>query len=416
MNTGVDVVIIGAGMVGLSAALHLQERGLTVALFDPGREEGRASFGNAGVLSRNSIFPVAAPGLRSRLPRYALGRDVAVRARLASVPFLLPWLTRFVAASDERRWRAAAAALDPLVSRAYDEHLHLADRVGGRSLIRRNGWMRLYRSAEAFAASARERAVLAEYGVGMECLEQQDIVQLEPHLARRFARAILFTDSGAVESPGALVRLYRAAVAAQGGRFVEALAERVEQDAEGIAVTGGATTIRGRFAVLAAGAWSAKLARTLGDRFPLAAERGYHRHFRLADGAELRRPVHDAAGGYVMSPMNGRVRVLSGVELARPDDPPDHRQIAAVTADAANTIPLGDPVEPAPWMGSRPSTPDGLPVIGVSKRRSRLIFAFGHGHIGFANGPLTGRIVAALVAGEAAPIPIGAFSPRRFGA
>ncbi len=411
-----DIVVIGAGIVGLAAAFHLQDAGLRVALVDPGDERGRASFGNAGVLSRNSIFPVASPGIRSRLAGYALGRDIGVRVRLASLPHLLPWTRRFLAAADAAHWRASAAVLDPLVARAFDSHVALAERLGARHMIRRNGWLRLYRTRAAFEGSALERAILAEHGVRAEPVDADAIRELEPHLAPRFTDGIFFADSGSVESPGALVALYARAVAERGGRFVTGTVDRLVANEGGFTVSGAGETLKARFVVLAAGARSDRLARQLGYRIPLAAERGYHRHYRPAGNTVLGRPVHDAAGGYVMSPMEGAIRVLTGVELARPDDPPDYRQIETVSADAGRTIALSEPVEAAPWMGSRPSTPDGRPVIGRAARHPGLVFAFGHGHVGFANGPLTGRIVADIVTDRAPPIEISGFSPSRFGA
>jgi len=410
-----DVVVVGGGIVGLSVALEVQSHGLSAAIVDPGVVTGRASYGNAGVLSRGSIFPMAAPGIRSRLPRYALGRDIAVRARLRSLPHLLPWLARFLVAAEEGAWRRAAAALDPMVAQAFDRHVAMAELVGGRHLIRRNGWLRLYRNAEGLAGSRLEREVLAQQRVSFHCLDEHEIRQLEPHLAHRFTHGIFFPDTGSVESPGELVELYRAAAEARGAAFVAGAADAIIEAEGGMAIRAGNRRIEGRHVVLAAGARSATLAATLGYRFPLAAERGYHRHFELPDGVELRRPVYDAAGGYVLSPMNGKVRLLSGVELARPDDPPDHVQIEAVEPDARRTLAFTQPVEDAPWLGSRPSTPDGLPVIGRAARHPRLVFAFGHGHIGFANGPATGAIVASLVASQKPPLPVEAFSPARFG-
>lgn len=410
-----DVVVVGGGIVGLSVAFEAQARGLTVAVVDPGVAEARASFGNAGVLSRGSIFPMAAPGIRARLPRYALGRDVAVRARLRALPHLLPWLVRFLAAAEEGAWRRAAAALNPMVAQAFDRHVAIADQVGGRHLIRRNGWLRLYRSPQGFAGSALERQVLAENGVRVDCLNEDEIRQLEPHLARRFSNGIFFPDTGSVESPGELVELYRLAVEARGGAMITTVAHALEPLEGGMAVATTGGRIEGRDVVLAAGARSATLARGLGYRFPLAAERGYHRHFDLPEGVELRRPVYDAAGGYVLSPMNGKVRLLSGVELARPDDPANTAQIEAVEPDARATLGFTAKVEAQPWLGSRPSTPDGLPVIGRAARHRNLVFAFGHGHIGFANGPMTGAIVASLIGNEAPPVSIAAFSPARFG-
>ena len=410
-----DVVVVGGGIVGLSVALEAQSRGLSVAIVDPGVATDRASHGNAGVLSRGSIFPMAAPGIRARLPRYALGRDIAVRARLRSLPHLLPWLVRFLAAAEEGAWSRAAAALDPMVAQAFDRHVAMAELVGGRHLIRRNGWLRLYRSTQGLAGSRLERQVLAQQRVNFHCLGEDEIRQLEPHLAHRFSHGIFFPDTGSVESPGELVELYRAAAEARGAVFVAATSDAIVEAEGRMAVQVGGRSIEGGHVVLAAGARSAALARTLGYRFPLAAERGYHRHFDLADGVELRRPVYDAAGGYVLSPMNGKVRLLTGVELARPDDPPDHVQIEAVEPDARKTLAFTTPVEQTPWLGSRPSTPDGLPVIGRAARHPRLVFAFGHGHIGFANGPATGAVVASLIAGEKPPLPVEAFSPTRFG-
>lgn len=411
-----DVVVVGGGIVGLSAALEAQARGLSVAIVDPGMAAGRASYGNAGVLSRGSIFPMAGPGIRARLPRYALGRDVSVRVRMRSLPFLLPWLVRFLIAAEEGAWRRAAAALNPMVAQAFDHHVALADLVGARHLIRRNGWLRLYRSADAFAASALERAVLADNGVRIDCLGADEIRQLEPHLAHRFVSGIFFPDTGSVESPGELVELFRRAAEGRGAVFVSGKADAIADAGETMAVMAGGRRIEGRNVVLAAGARSAALARALGYRIPLAAERGYHRHFALAEGVELRRPIYDVAGGYVLSPMNGKVRLLSGVELARPDDPANTAQIDGVEPDARRTLAFTAPEEDQPWMGSRPSTPDGLPVIGRAARHPRLMFAFGHGHIGFANGPITGAIVAGLLKGEQPPVPIAAFAPSRFGA
>jgi len=410
-----DVVVVGGGIVGLSVALEAQSRGLAVAVIDPDIAEARASFGNAGVLSRGSIFPMAAPGIRARLPRYALGRDIAVRARLRSLPHLAPWLVRFLLAAEEGAWRRTAAALNPMVAEAFDRHVALADLVGGRHLIKRNGWLRLYRSAEAFAGSVLELAVLKENGVRIDCLGEDEIRQLEPHLARRFSNGIFFPDTGSVESPGELVELYRHAAEGRGAVLVAGKAEAILETGETMAVMVAGRRIEGRHVVLAAGARSAELARTLGYRFPLAAERGYHRHFALAEGVELRRPVYDAAGGYVLSPMNGNVRLLTGVELARQDDPPEHAQIDGVEPDARKTLSFTTPVDGKTWLGSRPSTPDGLPVIGRAARHARLIFAFGHGHIGFANGPMTGAVVASLLHDEQPPVPVAAFAPSRFG-
>jgi len=411
-----DVVVIGGGIVGLSTALELQARGKTVAIIDPGEARGRASFGNAGVLSRGSIFPVAGPGVIGKLPGYLGGKDIAVRVRLSALPEFAPWLPRFLLSANETSWRKAAAALNPMVAAGMDRHLALADMVGARHMIKRNGYLRLYRHDNGVGTSATERAVLSEHGVRIEALDAAAIRDLEPHLAHRFKSGLHFVDTGSVESPGELVAAYERAFLARGGIALRGQAQSLSETPDAVRVTTAADAMTAETAVLAAGAWSARFARTLGYSIPLAAERGYHLHLKPTGNAVLNRPVFDAAGAYVMSPMGGTVRVLSGVELARPDDSPDLTQIEAVVADAKKTLAMEVSPDHQVWMGSRPSTPDGMPVIGGAARHKRLVFAFGHGHIGFANGPITGQAVAQLITGEPVAIPIGPYAPGRFGA
>ncbi|WP_164854899.1 FAD-binding oxidoreductase [Devosia sp. 1566] len=410
-----DVVVIGGGIVGLASALELQSRGRLVAIVDPDEPLGRASYGNAGMLSRGSIFPVAGPGVLKKLPGYLSGRDVAVRVRLAALPSLTQWGRRFVAAANETAWRKAATALAPMVALCVDRHVALAERVGARHMIRHNGYLRLYRHEHGVGASALERTVLTEHGVRHQVLSIEEVREAEPHLAPRFGSGLLFTDTASVESPGELVAAYRRAFLADGGRIVRGWADVFQGGEDNVIVHTATGQVSAQYGVLAAGAWSARVAARLGYHIPLAAERGYHLHLKLRGNAGLNRPIFDTAGGYVMSPMDGAIRVLSGVELARPDDTPDYRQIEAVVADAQQSLPLAKDPEQKIWIGSRPSTPDGLPVIGKAARHPRLVFAFGHGHIGFANGPATGRVVAQLIAGEPLDFPIGAFDAARFG-
>lgn len=410
-----DVAIVGGGMVGAATALACLDRGLSVTLVDPGAPREAASYGNAGVISRGSLFPMAAPGLLAKLPGYALNRNVAVRVDYGSLPAALPWLLAFVRRCDEPSWRAAAAALDPLCAAAYDEHWRVAGEIGARDLIARRGWVKLYRSEEAFAAAALEREILSHHKVGFEVIDGGELPQFEPALKRRYARAVWHTETGAVRDPGALVGAYIAAARSRGAAFVAARARTVAEDREGARVLlEGGGEIAARTVVIAAGAAARDLTRAMGYRLPLAAERGYHRHFADAGEHALSRPIHDTGGGYVVAPMSAGLRLLSGVELARRDAPVNPSQIEAVEQDARRTLAMGESVEACPWHGSRPSTPDGLPVIGRAPYHPRVIFAFGHGHIGLSTGPVTGRLVAEIVAGEKASLPIAAFSPVRF--
>ena len=410
----VDVAIVGGGMVGVSTALHCLEHGLTVTLIDGGDTRRRASYGNAGAISRGSIFPVASPSVMKGLFRYATNRDPGLRIDHARMARIWPWVSRFLRSANEASWRTAARALDPFVAEAFAEHAQLAERAGATGLITRLGWIKAYRSDEGFAGSGLERSILAEYGVKVDILDGAALRELEPAIRRPFAKALLFPETGHVRDPGGLLAAYEALFLAQGGAIVRADATALRPGASGWSIVAG-QTIEARKAVLAAGAWSDALSRSLGYAFPMAAERGYHRHFAPRSGPALTRTIYDAAAGYVAAPMNQGIRILSGIELAPRDAPPDTRQIERCIEEARGTLDLGAPVENSPWLGSRPSTPDGLPIIGPASRHDGLFFAFGHGHIGLSTGPITGRIVADLITGRQPHLQIGAFSPKRFG-
>ncbi|MGH8314818.1 MAG: NAD(P)/FAD-dependent oxidoreductase [Steroidobacterales bacterium] len=410
-----DVAVIGGGIVGLSTALELQERGRSVALIDPGEQYARASFGNEGVISRGSIFTVAGPAIWPNALRYLLNRNSALRIRYSAWPYFGRWLAHFLSCCNERHWRHAASALNPLVGAAYDHHLRLAGTTGATELVKRDGYLKLFRHERTYESTALEREMLAAAGIRASVVSRAEIRDLEPSISDLFCRGLFVQDSGRVDSPGRLVELYQQAFCARGGILVPAHARAIEPASNAVTVhldTG--DTVRGTHAVVAAGVWSAKLIAPLGYRIPYAAERGYHMHFELRPGATLKRPIFDTEMNYGAAQMGNTIRLCTGIELARPDDPPDHTQLKLAAQPARAVLPIGAAVRGSEWVGSRPSTGDGLPVIGRAARHPQLFFAFGHGHIGFSTGPITGRIVAGLISDEPSPVPITAFSAARF--
>jgi D-amino-acid dehydrogenase len=409
-----DVAIVGGGIVGLATALELQSRGIRVAVIDRDVPAERASFGNAGVINRASILTIANPGIWRKAARYAANSEVALRIRYASLPYLARWLVHFVGHCNEAAWRRSAQALDPLVATAYEHHIRLAELTGARSLIRRNGYLKLFRSEASFAAARLEREILTGAGVKTTVLQSAEIRDLEPALAPVFSHGMFFPESGSIGDPGRLLNLYRQTFRDRGGACIRGEARGIEHGLHDIRIHFDGRCLRAARAVIAAGVWSPRLLVPLGYRVPFVAERGYHAHFSTTGPLTLSRPCFDAEAGYVAAPMGETIRVSSGIELARPEDPADFAQLDTVTAAAAKILPLKNIVDGSRWVGSRPSTPDGLPVIGTAPRHPRLLLAFGHGHIGVSTAPSTGRIVADL-AGDAKPtIPIDAFAIARF--
>ena len=410
-----DVVVIGGGIVGLSTALELQSRACKVALVDPDIARARASFGNEGVISRSSIFTVPGPAIWGKAVSYLLNRDSALRIRYRAFPYFARWLGHFISCCTESHWRRSAKALNPFVGAAYAHHEQLAASIGAAALVKRNGYLKLFRQQRTFESTALEREMLADARIRVSIVRRGEIRDLEPSLADMFGHGLFFPDTGNVDSPDRLVDLYQEAFCKRGGALIRGQARAIEPGPEAVTVhldDGG--SVQGKHAVVSAGVRSAGLVAPLGYRIPFTAERGYHLHFEMRPGAKLIRPIFDTEMNYGAAQMGDRIRILTGIELARPDDSPDYTQLRLAAQAARGVLPVGEAVGGSEWVGSRPSTADGLPVIGRAPHHPRLVFAFGHGHIGFSTGPVTGRIVAALLADEPPPVPVGPFSVARF--
>jgi D-lysine oxidase len=411
-----DVVVLGAGMVGVSAALHLQQRGRDVILVDRHDRAGEGtSFGNAGLIESASVFPYMFPQDFAQILQYALNRSPVVRYQLSDLPVFLPWLARyFLASSPERALHSAMAEL-PLIRRSLIEHEALITEAAVPELLRRTGWIKLFRSEATLAGALREFERAKGYGVAGEVLDSSAILAREPNLSGDFTGGIHFPAPGFVPDPGGLAKAYAALFQRKGGRFVVGDAKTLEQVNGGWRVGGSDGTVVAREAVVALGPWSDLVFRPLGYSIPLAVKRGYHLHLAPRGNAVLHHPVLDSDLGYLLAPMNRGIRLTTGVEFARRDAPPTPIQVEQALPRARALFPLGDPVDAQPWMGARPCLPDMLPVIGKAPRHAGLWFDFGHQHHGLTLGPATGRLLAEMMTGEtpfADPTP---FAVERFG-
>jgi D-amino-acid dehydrogenase len=411
-----DVLVLGAGMVGVGAALHLQKRGRDVILIDRHDAAGEGtSFGNAGLIESASVFPYMFPRDVGQILRYALNRSPEMRYSISDLPAFLPWLVRyFLASSPERTLHSAMAEL-PLIRRSLIEHEALIAEAGVPELLRRTGWIKLFRSEATLATAMRELERARQYGVAGEVLDAKTIAAREPHLTGDFAGAVYFPAPGFVPDPGGLAKAYAALFGRKGGRFFVGEARTLEQSGTlwRVATPEGAVTARE--VVVAMGPWSDQVFGPLGYSIPLAVKRGYHLHLAARGNAVLNHPVLDTDLGYVLAPMNRGIRLTTGVEFARRDAPPSPLQIERALPRAHALFPLGEPIDAQPWMGARPCLPDMLPVIGKAPRHPGLWFDFGHQHHGLTLGPATGRLLAEMMTGETPFADPGPFAVERFG-
>src|SRR5882757_8640648 len=372
-----DVIVLGAGMVGVSAALHLQQRGRDVVLVDKHDLAGEeTSYGNAGLIEAASVFPYMFPHDIGQILRYALNRSGDVHYHVSDLPVFLPWLIRyFLASSPAGALRSAMAAL-PLIKGSLVEHEALMAEAEVPELLRRTGWIKLFRSDATLEKATRDFERAKHYDVAGEALDGKAIAAREPNLTGDFAGAIHFPAPGFVPDPGALAKAYAALFKRKGGRFVVGDARTLEQDAGGWRVGGSGGTAIARDVVVALGPWSDLVFRPLGYSIPLNVKRGYHLHLAPRGNAVLNHPVLDSDLGYLLAPMNRGIRLATGVEFARRDAPPTPIQLQRALPRAHALFPLGDALDAKPWMGARPCLPDMLPVIGKAPGHAGLWFDF----------------------------------------
>jgi len=391
--------VLGAGIVGTSIAVHLAKRGLSVALIDRrGPGEG-TSYGNAGIIEGNTVFPAAFPSRFAELLRIALKRSPVANYHVAQLPRVAPWLLAFRAASQPQRLVETARLMRPLFARAVAEHAALAAEAGAERHLSRRGWLKLYRTDTAFAMQAAELEFAAGFGIANVALDRDGALALEPALNGVFRHAVHWTGAVSVDNPLALTRAYAARFAVLGGLTFSGDACTLHRANSHWRVETASGPLDAREVVIALGPWTPDVIGSLGIKLPLAVKRGYHRHFRAKGNAALSRPVLDAENGYTLAPMEQGIRLTTGVEFAARDAAPTPVQFERLLPAARELFPLGEGVEPQPWLGARPCFADSRPVISPAPRQRGLWLAFGHGHWGLTLGPATGRLMAEMMTG-----------------
>jgi D-amino-acid dehydrogenase len=412
------VGVIGAGMVGVCAASWLQRDGHSVFLIEPGNPGEGASFGNAGCFNGSSVTPAAMPGVMRNIPRWLIDPLGPLALRWSYLPSILPYLVRLVRSATPDKARAQAAALRPLLGPTVPLVRELAREAGAEDLIHQRGHLYVYRSAEALAKDGFAWALRRESGVEVDAFDADELRQLEPTLSRDYVRGLLVRENGHTSDPFALVTRLVEHFRRQGGEIVRARALGFRLDGRRLtAICTDIGELPADAAIVCAGAYSKPLAAALGDRVPLETERGYHLMIRDPE-VMPRIPTADADGKFVATPMAAGLRFAGTVELAGLAAPPDWRRARNLLAQGRRMLPGLSADHPderiSMWMGHRPALPDSLPVLGPSRASPDVIYAFGHGHVGMTAAPMTGRIIADLVAGRPPSIAIAAFDPARF--
>lgn len=414
------VVVIGAGIVGAATALELLKDGHTVSIIEPEQPGGRqaASYGNSGWLSPASIIPMSMPGLWKKVPGLIADPAGPLVIRWRHIFRLAPWLMRFVAAgATVPKVERTARILSSLLHDAPTRHEALAKETGRSDLIVRKGLIYAYPNRTLFESEALAWRLRRDNGVVFRELSSDELHQLEPGLSQAYSFAVLVEQGAHCTDPGGYVDSIVTTALERG-------AKRIKGKAIGFDISAGrlrgvktdAGTIACDRAVIAAGIHSKTLAAAAGDKVLLESERGYHVVIPqdITTGAM---PVMPGDGKMGNNPTLAGLRIAGQVELASTSTTPDKARADILLRHAKRTYPaLAKSFDESRidwWMGHRPSTPDGLPVIGPASATSDIIYAFGHGHVGLATGPASGQIVADLIANRPTSQHIEAFAASR---
>lgn len=403
-------IVVGAGIVGVCCAVALQRAGLRVTLIDRGLPGMGCSFGNAGLIQTGACVPLATPEVLRRLPGLMFRPTGPLVIRWRQVLKMRAFLSRFIQAT--RHVDEISSGLAEMLRQAATSYETLLADLDLSRLIRTSGEMYVYESIAAFDSAKQLHETRRQRGIQVEFLSGHEARELEPALGNTVTHAVLLPDTRAIADPYLLSQQLAARFVGLGGRVEQALVRdiRVKSANEVEVVTTHGATSAGTV-VLAAGAESAPFARRLGLSVPLQPERGYHLMVRGAEN--LKTPIVSGEFRFGVVRLLQGTRLVAGSELAALSDPPDFRRIQRLHSVARRLIPsLGDTIDRR-WVGARPSMPDSLPVIMRSPASHRVLFAFGHGHLGLTLGAFTGRLTAELAVGDASP-PGYLTWPRRY--
>ncbi|MGV8833636.1 MAG: NAD(P)/FAD-dependent oxidoreductase [Devosia sp.] len=409
-----DIVIVGAGIIGLSTAFRLQQAGRKVTLIDKSGMALGASYGNAAAFAFSDVLPMAAKGMISKVPGWLMDPLGPLSIPPAYLPKILPWLVRFWRAGWRDRREASIVAQIELMALARSEMAALTQAAGTDHMVRSDGSLELYESEAEFKASLPGWAVRQANGIGFEHVRGGRLAELQPGLAARFVAGTFVPQWQTVSEPYEFACALGAAVLKQGAKLVIDSVSAVQPVDDAIAVTlASGTRLSAKQVVIACGAWSKQLVAGLGDDVPLDTERGYNT--TLPAGAfDLQRQLIFGGHGFVVTPLATGIRIGGAVELGGLDLPPNYARADAMLNKAASFMPGLKTEGGKQWMGFRPSLPDSLPVIGRSSASPDIVYAFGHGHLGLTQSAATARLVADLIGNKTPAIDITPFAANRF--
>ena len=413
-NPVLPIVVIGAGVVGLSTALYLRRSGRDVTIIDPLPPPGGASYGNAGMISADTSVPIALPGMLRKVPSWLTDPLGPLAVRPSYFPKALPWLMRWIAASRMPRVLEISDAMRALHKDAFLCWKELLGPQNFADLVRPAGQVHVWETDAETPGAALERRLRERQRIASQALTSDDLRQMFPGISTAVRRGVLVPGNGYTVSPQRIVQTLHRLFLEAGGRVVPENVMKIMPREDGgydLMTNVGFHTVQQ--IVVAAGAWSPRLLEPLGVSVPLETERGYHVMLPTPN-VSLTTTLSNKSRSFGVTPMEQGLRVAGTVEIAGLDAPPDERRAKALLANVRTMFPDVNTNGHRFWMGFRPSTPDSLPIVGEVAGRPGLFLAVGHGHFGMTGGPPSGRLLSQLINHQPTAFNAAAYGPQRF--
>ncbi|MBD3666229.1 FAD-dependent oxidoreductase [Sulfitobacter sp. TSTF-M16] len=407
-----NIVIIGAGIVGVSTGIWLRRLGAEVTILDRGAPGQGTSYGNAGVLAACAMVPVTIPGLVAKSPKLVMNPDFPLFLRWSYLPRLAPWLVRYLANANDRDTRRIAKGLTPITSDTVEQHKALTAGTDAARWVTDCDYHFAYKDRAAFEADSYTWKLRRKAGFAPEITEGDAVKDREPNLSGVNLLATMKAH-GTIRNPGGYVAHLAEVFQGMGGTLRQTEVKDFER-------TGGqVTAVRTKDGpvpcdqvVIATGVWSKPLMEKMGIKVPLETERGYHILFEGATNGALS-PTMVAAGKFVATPMDAGLRCAGVVEFGGLDAGPSKGPLKLLRRQVKAAYPDLKYAGTEKWLGHRPAPSDSLPLIG-EVGQTGVFTAFGHHHIGLTGGPKTGRLLANMIMGAPPNIDMSTYSPNRF--
>ena len=407
-----NIAVIGAGIVGICSAYFLKKSGFNVTLIDKEKPGTMTSFGHACSFADYANVPVNYPGLIWDIPSMLLRKDGPLAIDLIYILKNLPWAISFLKNCNKEKVNEIASSLTNLLKHSQISYDEIFQDVDVSEYISHEENLYLFDSKKSFEDNEYANVIRKNNNVKVRNLNKNEVKELEPNIADVYYAGQIFTGSRHTTNPLAISNKIFDKFLELGGIYINQNVKNIIQKENKIELRLEDKNFYFDKIIVSTGAWSNQIANKFGDKFPLDTERGYHILFDTNEKL-INRPVAWSESGFYLIQIHDGIRAAGTVEIAGLKKPPNKKRLAMIERQSRKVLPQLREVK-STWMGRRPTLPDSLPVIGKSQNNNNVIYAFGHQHVGWTLGAVTGKIIDSLSKDQVPNIDISAYAPDRF--